>query len=174
MSRLKILLASLICSLIISLAFNIILAWELMENRDLSQAYDQLRQSYDELKEIYLLPEPPISKSQAIDIALRCGGWNETSLQGMKVSATLDFIVFRTGPDYVEFLYLHQVTGHVSDYRPREICQNGTCTTFRYIWVVSVTEADHIVLIPPPGLYYVDPVTGEVTSSNDIILGKTP
>jgi len=54
MSRLKILVAGLICGLIISLAFNVSVAWELMKSqelyRDLSRDYDELRQSYDELK----------------------------------------------------------------------------------------------------------------------------
>jgi len=57
MARVK-LVAGLVCGLIISLAFNVSVAWELMKSqelyRDLSRDYDELLQSYRELKVISL------------------------------------------------------------------------------------------------------------------------
>lgn len=120
--------------------------------------------------------EPPISKSQAIDIALEYGGWNETTLESMEVEATLDYIMFQntsivwkgsegilTGGIHV----LHQVSGQVLSYKTMRIGD----AIFRYVWTVIVSEQGPTKSIPPPGYYYVDAVTGEVTSYDDLILG---
>ena len=180
MSRLKILVAGLICGLIISLAVNVSVAWELMKSqelyRDLSRAYDEPRQSYDQLKGIRIDVEiavndsyspswPPILlESDAIDIALEYGGWNETSLEGMVVSATLEYYCIDGG-----MTVLHGVTGHIVDFHPRTVGN----TTFRHLWRVVVREKGFAYSIPPPGLYYADPMTGDVTSYNDIMLGRS-
>ena len=182
MSRLRILVAGLICGLIISLAVNVNMAWELMElyrereiYRDLSRNYDELQasclsllQSYRELKGILneSLPKPPISKSEATDIALEYGGWNETFLEGMEVSATLKYYCFDISGWWMT--PLHQVAGHIPDFHPRTVGN----ATFRYLWVVVVSKKEGYS-IPPPGLYYVDPITGDVTSYNDIMGGSS-
>ena len=174
MSRLEILVAGLFCGLIISLAFNVNMAWELMKSqklyRDLSRDYDELRQSYDQLNESPSPSEPPVSKSEAIGIALEYGGWNETSLKGMVVSAALAYYCIDGG-----ITLLHQVAGHIADFGPRTVGN----ATFRYLWVVAVSKKEapsggagsHS--IPPPGLYFVDPMTGDVTSYNDMMLGRS-
>ena len=135
--------------------------------RDVSRNYDELQssclsllQSYRELRRELneSLPKPPISKSEATDIALEYGGWNETSLEGMEVSVTLKYYCLDSW-----MTPLHQVAGHIADFNPRTV-ENAT---FRYLWLVVVSEEGRY-FIPPPGRYYVDPVTGDVTSYDDI------
>jgi len=196
MSRLRILAAGLTCGLIISLAVNVGVAWELMElyrereiYRDLSRNYDKLQasclsllESYRELKaklnESLSPSNPPISKSEAIDIALEYGGWNETTLKDMRVSAGLNYVMFHNSSYWgYGFTPLHDVTGYVSDYSPYETCSGRDhyaydCITHRYVWTVVVQEAGYVLSIPPPGQYFVDAATGEVTSYDDMMLGK--
>ena len=182
MSRLEILVAGLICGLIISLALNVNMAWQLMKSqelyRDLSRDYDELRQSYDQLNETYSPSKPPVSKSEAIGIALEYGGWNETTLEGMKVSAGLNYVMFHDSSYWgFGFMPLHDVTGYVSDYSPKEHISSRNhyaydCITHRYVWIVVVREAGDVLSIPPPGQYYVDAATGEVTSYDDMMLGR--
>lgn len=182
----RVLVWGLASGLVVSLLGNLILAQRLMEsqrlNYDLSSARDELRQSYDDLLQSYeeleetYTPEPPISKDQAIDIALdRYGQWNETSLEGMKVTASLGYYLFRKSPR--EFQFLHEVIAHVSDYGPDDrsiwsgTCGEGEdiiliplgrdCITFRYCWFVIIVP--EYLDVPAPA-YWIDASTGEVVS----------
>jgi len=178
MRRHRILVAGLICGLIISLASNVSVAWQLMKSQELYcnlsrdydellQSYDELLQSYDELKGIpvdvaisndsYSPSKPPIIlESDAIDIALEYGGWNETSLEGMEVSAALEYYCIDGG-----MTLLHGVTGHIVDFHPRTVGN----ATFRYLWSVIIREKGSFAgrILP----YYVDAATGEVLSYDD-------
>ena len=172
MAKSRILVWGLACGLVGSLLGNLILAQMFLEsqvlNRDLSLAYDELRQSHEELEETYL-PKPPISEDQAIDIALEYGGWNETSLAGMAVIANLEYYMFReTATGLIHFQRLHEVVAQVSDYGPEITCietsdgsQDSFCATFRYCWVVIILAADMPSPVGKPS-YWVDASTGEV------------
>jgi len=148
----------------------------------LSSEYENLTRSYDELCRIYLSTiapttiSPPISKSQAIHIALEYGRWNETTLKDMVATATLQYMKFEPIREIyegditwrleggIEFLYC--VTEPVSDYSPVHVEMSFGNVTYRYIWAVYVRALSEFVnnmfSIPPSGLYYVDAATGEV------------
>jgi len=161
--RLEVLTVGLICGVVISLIVNVVI---LMENQRLRRSYDELYRSYDELYQTYLSTitptkiSPPISKLEAIYIALEYGGWNETTLKGMEVTATLYYMKFYNSTEKREYGYevLYQVTEPVSDYSPVRIGD----VTYRYIWMVVVEQVGRAISIPPPGLYNVDAATGEV------------
>jgi len=181
MSRLEILVAGLVCGLVVSLGVNVFVLIELRElrlsYRELSQSYDELWQSYEKLREM-LVGQPPISKSQAIDIALEYGGWNETMIKDMKVTAGLNYVMFQN-TSYSRgygIMILHDVTGYVSDYSPKETCFSRNhyfyeCIAHRYVWIV-VVQKKGFHTIPPPGYYYVDAATSEVLSHDDTLLGR--
>lgn len=158
------------CGLIVSLLGNFFLTQMFMEsqnlNRDLSSAYDELQQSYQELEETYS-PKPPVSKDQAIDIALEYGEWNETSLADMEVTANLDYYMYLKRGSESTISFLHNVVAHVPDYAPKEMGTNGWRTTFRYVWVVVVSQREGGKSIPPPGLYHVDASTSDVVFDCD-------
>lgn len=167
----------LFCLLFVSLVFNFVAFVRIIQLEEyrleygfLSEAYQRLQESYDELKETYL-PRPPISKSEAVDLALKYGGWNETALKGMEVTASLDYVMFRRGPTFTEFAFLHEVDAHVSDYSSKETCHDGDCTTFRYVWTVAVLKVEEtpVKTITTHGLYHVDASTGEAILSEDLL-----
>ena len=161
----KILIWVLACGLAVSLLGNLISVQMFMESQrsygKLVEDYDELHQSYDELKGT-CLPNPPISKDQAIDIALEYGEWNETSLADMEVTANLDYYMYLKRGSESGVSFLHEVVAHVSDYGPKEMGTDGWRTTFRYVWVVVVSQKGMVKSIPPPGLYHVDASTGDV------------
>ena len=166
MEKSRILVWSLASGLVVSLLGNLILFQMFIEsqtlNHDLSLAYDGLRQSYVELEETYS-PKPPISKDQAIDIALEYGQWNETSLEGMEVTASLEYCMFRRSATELQIRRLFEVIADVSDYGPDETCTDGDCTTFRYCWILLIQQKEkENGSIPPPGYYWVDASTGEI------------
>ena len=148
-----ILLVVLVCGMVVSLGVNIFVLNEIQG----------LRQSYERLYEIYLslAIQPPISKPHAVDIALKYGGWNETTLKTLEVTATLYHLKFyneTTDGTTYGFEVLHQVTEPVWDYSP---VRTSPDEVYRYVWMVRVTEE-----IPPPieRPYLVDAATGEVIS----------
>ena len=177
-----ILLVVLVCGMVVSLGVNVFVLIELRElrlsYRELFQSYDELWQSYEKLRGI-LVGQPPISKSEAIDIALEYDGWNETTLKDMEVTAGLNYVMVQN-TSYSHgygIMILHEVHGYVSDYSPKETCFSRNhyaydCITHRYAWIVVVSEKGFGHSIPPPGYYYVDAATSEVTSYDDIMLGR--
>lgn len=126
---------------------------------------------------------PPISKYQAIDIALASDGWNQSSLENMTVHATLEKMVFYTNGsallDYADkenvtltgypsasdpsigtmtgFESLGEVTAPIDNYQPQFYDQ----VTVRYIWSITVTQNGGST-IPPAGLSFVDASSGEI------------
>ena len=169
----RILVWGLACGLVVSVLGNLILAQRFMESQmlshDLSLAYDDLLQSYEELEETYT-PKPPISKDQAIDIALEYGQWNETSPEGMEVTASLEYYMSSKTAKEFQFHRLHEVIAHMSDYGPDGTCRGGNiiiipsgrdCITFRYCWVIVILPEDMPSPVGKPS-YWVDASTGEV------------
>lgn len=132
-----------------------------VEISDLQSQLSELSLAYEELEETYL-PKPPVSKDQAIDIALEYGEWNETSLADMEVTANLKYYMYLKRGSESGVSFLHEVVAHVSDYGPKEMGSDGWRTTFRYVWVVVVSQKGMVKSIPPPGLYHVDASTGDV------------
>ena len=150
--RLEVLTVVLICGVVVSLIVNVVV---LMENQKLRRLYDQVYQAY--LSTIAPTTiSPPISKPEAIHLALEYGRWNETTLKDVVVGAHLHYVKFF----YNGHEWLYEVTEPVSDYSPVRIDD----VTYRYVWVVGTQRVGPVMSIPPPGytLYYVDAATGEV------------
>ena len=159
---------SLICGMVVSLIVNIIV---LMENQELRRSYDESYQTYLSSFLINLSFSPPILKCKAIHIALEYGRWNEATLKGMEVTASLCYMKF--DPGYIEYRggeyvchggveVLYEVTEPVSDYSPVCVEMWYGNVTYQYVWIVIVSQAGKDKSIPPPGLYYVDSATSEV------------
>jgi hypothetical protein len=135
--------------------------WELGIN------YSDLEFKYSDLEERFLGLfddpfSPPVSKLQAIDIALEHGGWNSSNLREKVVTAGLWYMRFWAEDVSVVVVELpHEVEEPVSDYSP--VVEGNV--TYRYVWHVVVEKAGPIKGIPPPGLYYVDAGTGEIVFS---------
>jgi len=129
----------------------------------LNRTYQELNQNYVELKGAYLelLDDPfspPISKLQAIEIALKHGGWNITNLKGMLVTATLEYRLFILTTKEWGTGHIYDVKEPVSDFTP---VVDGS-TTYRYIWHVIIRKIGPGRSIPPPGFYFIDAATGEI------------
>jgi len=103
--------------------------------------------------------QTPISKSQAIGIALVYGGWNVSLLEGMAVEASLRYMGFEQTANSYSFWVISEVATPPSSY---SALQNGTIT-YRYIWYVIVHD-EYLLSIPPPGTYFIDAATGEIVS----------
>jgi hypothetical protein len=135
--------------------------WELGIN------YSNLEFKYSDLEGSFLglfddPLSPPVSKLQAIDIALEHGGWNSSNLMGKVVTAGLWYIRFWAEDASVVVVEVpHEVEEPVLDYSP--VVESDV--TYRYVWHVVVEKAGSIKGIPPPGLYYVDAATGEIVFS---------
>jgi hypothetical protein len=128
--------------------------------RELSIKYSDLEKSYLGLFDDPL--SPPVSKLQAIDIALEHGRWNSSNLRGKVVTAGLWYMRFWAEDVSVVVVEVpHEVEEPVSDYSP--VVEGDV--TYRYVWHVVVEKAGPIKGIPPPGLYYVDAATGEIVFS---------
>lgn len=169
--RLEVLTVGLVCGVVVSSIVNVVV---LMENQKLHRLYDEVYQTY--LSTIAPTTiSPPISKPEAIHIALEYGGWNETTLKDMLATATLYYVKF--DPRYVEYRgaerilhggveKLYRVTEPVSDYSPVRVEMWYGNVTYRYVWVVGIMPlyeiVHHVLSVPPSGLYYVDAATGEV------------
>jgi len=143
---------------------------------DLRSSYEKLNrtcqwlnQNYVELKGVYLelfddTFSPPISKLQAIEIALKHGGWNITNLKGMLVTATLEYRMFQAPHPIVVKVEKLEVKEPVFDFTP---VVDGN-TTYRYIWHVIIMKIGPIRSIPPAGFYFIDAVTGEIIPHGDL------
>ncbi len=132
---------------------------------ELNSTYRELEQKYSDLEGSYLGLfddpfSPPVSKLQAIDIALEHGGWNSSNLRGMVVTASLRHMYLRVTEKERE-AGVNEVMEPVSDYSP--VVEGDT--THRYVWCVVVEKAGPGWLRPRPGLYYVDAATGEIVPS---------
>lgn len=138
----------LVCGLIASLIFNGVFFFR----------YTELERTYDGLNKAYFSHMPPVSQSLTTQIALDHGGWDETTLKGMEVSATLWHIVFWSAGDDWSHLILGPANETLSDYDPVTIGNS----TYRYAWTVIVEQAEGMRSIPPPGFYFVDASTGEI------------
>jgi hypothetical protein len=134
---------------------------------ELNSTYRELGIKYSDLEKSYLglfddPLSPPVSKLQAIDIALEHGGWNSSNLRGKVVTAGLWYMRFWAEDVSVVVVEVpHEVEEPVSDYSP--VVEGDV--TYRYVWHVVVEKAGPIKGIPPPGLYYVDAATGEIVFS---------
>jgi DNA-binding transcriptional ArsR family regulator len=126
--------------------------------------YSQLSKNYTQIKAEYLSTvaptaiTPPISKLEAIHIALTHGGWNRTMLQDLFVTADLCYVELTVTPQSKRFDLVYYVTEAVLDYSPVRIGD----TTYRYVWYIIITQQGFTHSIPPPGCYLVDVTTGEV------------
>ena len=179
---------ALILGLSISLIVNAVVLWEDHElrlskkeldrdYRDLQASFVELRASSDELNRtiqemkitysdleesfLGLFDDPfrpPVSKLQAILISLEYGGWNNSNLRGMTVTASLEYMRFLATEGGSGGEVLHEVRELVSDYSP--VVEGDA--TYRYVWYVIVRRAGPAWSIPPPGLYIVDAATGEI------------
>ena len=155
--RLEVLTVGLLCVVGVSLIVNVVV---LMENQELRRLYDELYQT-----SLSTTISPPISKSEAVHIALEYGGWNETTLKDMVVTARLEYSKFYNSTKERSYEHLYDVTDPVSDYSPVRIGD----VTYRYVWVVVVHQVGPIRSIPPPGLYYVDAAAGEVIPTSPFL-----
>lgn len=118
---------------------------------------------------------PPISKLEAVSIALTRGGYNSSSLRGLAVSAKLCYVSFFEA-DYggIGFDLLSYVTEGVSDYSPKvefNVYEPGAAPprkgTVRncYVWIVTVDGfkgPGEMHGVPPNGIFYVDASTKNV------------
>jgi hypothetical protein len=135
--------------------------------RELGINYSNLEFKYSDLEGSYLglfddPLSPPVSKLQAIDIALEHGGWNSSNLRGKVVTAGLWYRRFWAEDVSVVVVEVpHEVEEPVSDYSP--VVEGDV--TYRYVWYVVVEKAGSVRSIDPPGLYYVDAATGEIVFS---------
>ena len=153
---------------------------------DLENSFDELKASLDELNSAYcelnrtywelgikysdlegsflgLFDDPfssPVSKLQAILIALEHGGWNSSNLRGKVVTASLWYIYFNVTEKEYEAGVLHEVREPVSDYSP--VVEGDV--TYRYAWYVIVEKAGPSWSMPWPELYVVDAATGEIVT----------
>ena len=147
----KVIVAVLAIGLVVSLIVNVL---TLIEMR---HSYDMLYQKYISLFLSPISNSPPISISKAISIALNYGKWNETSLKGMDLNATLYYVKIHIAPNEHGFEILYPVTEPMTNYNQVRIGD----VTYQYVWVVSVQFAGRFS-IPPPGYYIIDAVTGEL------------
>ena len=115
--------------------------------------------------------KPPITKLEAVAIALSSDNWNSSSLKGLEVSASLAYVRFFYAKSARGFEYLHDVNEPVDDYSPRaeyNVTEPGAYPPvkgtmwYRYVWVVIVHESGPMRSIPPPAYYYVDASSGEI------------
>jgi hypothetical protein len=132
---------------------------------ELNRTYWELGIKYSDLEGSYLALfddpfSPPVSKLQAILIALKHGGWNSSNLRGMAVTASLKYIYFRVAEKEYEAGILHEVMEPVSDYSP--VVEGDV--TYRYAWFVNVEKAGPRWSMPWPELYVVDAATGEIVT----------
>lgn len=148
----KALITVLAIGLAVSFTVNVITSIEMRHS------YDELYQKYISLFLSPISNSPPIPMSKAISIALNYGKWNETSLKGMEVNATLYYAKIHIAPKEYSFEVLHPVTEPMSDYNQVRIGD----VTYRYVWVVIIQSGGLGKFIPPPGYYVVDAVTGEL------------
>jgi hypothetical protein len=117
--------------------------------------------------------KPPITKLEAVAIALSSDSWNSSSLRGLEVSASLAYVRFfyaNSGERGCEVL--RDVNEPVDDYSPRmeynvtnpwgfNPLDKGTMW-YRYVWIVVVDQPGPMHSIPPPAYYYVDASSGEI------------
>ncbi|MEM1581850.1 MAG: hypothetical protein QXK89_04995 [Candidatus Bathyarchaeia archaeon] len=158
MNRLELLTLVVIFSLVISLAINVLV---LVEVQKVKHFYQELSRAYAKLSELYYdmaFLSPPISKSQAISIALEYGGWNDTTLKDMEVTAALYYVKFYNTTRELCFEVLHKVVGPVLSYSP--VCVGNA--TYRYTWIIIIQRQGPVKSIPPAGYYMIDAVTGEI------------
>ena len=88
----------------------------------------------------------------------------------MEVTANLEYYMYLKSGSESGFSFLHEVVAHASDYGPKEMGTDGLRMTFRYIWVVVVSEKAMGESIPPPGYYHIDASTGDVVLDWDGLL----
>jgi DNA-binding HxlR family transcriptional regulator len=84
---------------------------------------------------------PPVSVYRALQLGLQAGGWNKTSLYGMRVGAYLRTWKKITDPDVYNFtvpveIDISPITVPPSDYSP----VYGEGVVYRYVWQIVVTE----------------------------------
>ena len=147
--------------------------------QSLNQSYNNLNQSYNDLAQLTdeligngSLIYPPVSASQALQIAFNGWGLNETSLLDYKVTVQLDYVTLINFTTYnlltggesqgVEIHVINQVTEPVSNYSA--VIVNGS--TYHYAWAVALQPANApsnlYVIYPNYPDYYIDASTGQV------------
>jgi hypothetical protein len=166
--------------LLIALAVSIYFDFALYSsNQQLTSTVNNLNQSFNDLNQRYLTLNQsyaqmiddidhfnsqvnqnstfltPISKSQAISIALAYGGWNATSLRGQIVVANLDHVTYNSSADWYERV---TVVEPVADYSR---ITDGPMESW-YEWVIFIGNAGPYPFIHTG--YYVDAVTGQILS----------
>jgi hypothetical protein len=100
---------------------------------------------------------PPITKPEAVRIALNYGNWTQEKLSGKPITAVLKWIIVSHFDGHISVFELNrEVTQPKDDYSPK---QEGELV-FRYAWQVVVAFTE-----PYDTEYWVDASTGEVFTS---------
>jgi hypothetical protein len=99
----------------------------------------------------------PVSMYRALRIALESDGWNRTSLQGMKIQVSFDYIRF-TNTRFSSGMQVLQsgVTEPIGNVSAVQIGSNA----YRYIWSIYVSNAT--ANMHPYAIYYVDAATAQI------------
>jgi len=114
---------------------------------------------------------PPVSKLEAVGIALSKSGWNSTSLKDKEVSATLIYASFFYSDVGSSFRTVYEVNTNLGDYSPKVeynvtdphmTPQRKGTMWYRYVWRVVISNQGFWKSIPPSGQYCVDASTGEL------------
>jgi hypothetical protein len=145
-----------------------------LENQNLKKSLTELTtktailQSYALGYDTNATVQPPVSKLQAVMLALQYGHWNSTSLSGMRVNASIRYYEHITTERGGSFK-LSYINTSVSDYSqkiehnvtiPRTDLGSGTLIG-RYVWAVDIVESGYQRYYRWPS-YMVDVNTGEV------------
>lgn len=161
-----------IVTIVLAIALVITMAFSIYNYQLQTQNFNNLNQSYTSLSNLLSSIQmsessstihPPISKVQALLIALNYGGWNATSLQGMVIDVELfNLTIWHNGGYWG--IDTQPVTEPVSNYSAVTVINSSfpsIYTTYSYAWQITIQYSNGYAN-PPPGYYYVDAATGEV------------
>ncbi len=174
-----VLIAALITSVYINFSQYFVIQQMNLDIDSLNQIYHNLNQSYNDLNQSFLAINQiysqliddinhykdatnqnstfrtPISKSQAIKIALAISGWNATFLRGKTVDATLQYMII-TKVGLGESWRISDVVEPAESYSP---VQNGAIT-YRYVWNVFFSSPEPNIVMQTGSL--IDASSGEI------------
>ena len=100
---------------------------------------------------------------RALRVALESDGWNKTSVEGMKIQVSLDYVRFTDSQVSTGFEVLQDtLTEPSGNFSAVKIGDN----TYRYVWSISVSNAT--VNMRPYAYYYVDAASAEIVPHGPI------
>lgn len=153
--------AILLVLLILFGVFSAYLQLEVVNLKDqiqnLENAYDRLYENFELVLSVINHPLTPISETDAIRIALKHRGLNETALGQVNASATLYFVRSEETKQSFSFEILYEIEEPRVVFKPFRIGN----FTYRYIWSITIRQED----VPLPagrGVFLIDAATGEV------------